>query len=130
MINSAQNAVREFNRLFNLPVSEQATRLSRERVELRVKWMSEEIEEFRKANNILDQLDAVTDLIYYAIGVFVEMGVDGSMVFQFVHEANMAKVSPGEKPRYNPDGKVMKPENWTSPREKIRRWLSETAMVS
>jgi predicted HAD superfamily Cof-like phosphohydrolase len=123
MLEAAQKSVTDFSRLCDLPVSDSPRELARERVELRAKWMSEEIEEFRNAADIVDQVDAVTDLIYYALGVFVEMGIDGGRVFRFVHEANVTKVRPGEKPTYNTDGKVLKPEGWVPPKERIRQWL-------
>ena len=118
MLENAQASVTEFNRLCDLPVSNSPCELTKERVELRAKWMSEEIDEFRKATDIVEQLDAAADLIYFAIGVFVEMGVDGGRVFQFVHEANMSKVQPGQKPVFK-DGKVVKPDGWIPPKDRI-----------
>jgi predicted HAD superfamily Cof-like phosphohydrolase len=123
MLDAAQKAVTDFNKLFGLPVSDSPRELLRDRVELRAKWMSEEIEEFRAASDGVDQLDAVADLIYYALGIFVEMGIEGGRVFEFVHHANMTKVRPGEQPVYNSEGKVLKPEGWIPPKEQIRSWL-------
>jgi predicted HAD superfamily Cof-like phosphohydrolase len=127
MLDVAQSAVSDFSRLFDLPVSDFPHKLTGERVELRAKWMSEEIEEFRGADDISDQLDAIADLIYYALGVFVEMGVDGGRVFEFVHEANMAKLRPGKEPIYDSDRKVLKPEGWFPPKERIRQWLGSAS---
>jgi predicted HAD superfamily Cof-like phosphohydrolase len=125
MFDEAQKAVQKFNEVFGLPISEAPRKLDRSRVELRAKWMREEISEFLEATDIVDQVDAAVDLIYYALGVFVEMGVDGSKAFELVHQANMKKLGPDGKPIYNAEGKVLKPADWLSPKERIRQWLDD-----
>lgn len=123
MLDEAQRAVEEFHRKCGLPVSTNLTKLDRTRVKLRAKWMSEEIEEFLEARDPVGQADAIADLIYYAIGVFIEMGLDGGKIFEFVHKANMKKLGSEGKPRYDTNGRVAKPIGWVSPREQISRWL-------
>jgi predicted HAD superfamily Cof-like phosphohydrolase len=124
MLLKAQQAVHEFHKVFNLPISDAPKELERERVELRAKWMNEEISELLEARDIVDQVDAVVDLIYFAVGVFVEMGIDGSKAFELVHQANMRKLDQNGRPIYNEEGRVIKPDEWTSPREIIRQWLN------
>lgn len=123
MLTEAQNAVHEFHRTFKLPVAENPILLERSRVLLRAKWMREEIDEFIGAIEMVDQIDAMIDLIYYALGVFVEMGLDGSEAFRLIHKANMMKSGEDAAPMYNQEGKVIKPEGWLSPRESIKQWL-------
>lgn len=130
MLNEAQQAVQEFHKKFGLPVSANPANLHRKRVKLRANWMSEEIQEFLEASDLVDQADAIADLIYYAIGVFVEMGLDGSKVFEFVHRANMKKLEPEGKPRYETNGRIAKPSDWVSPREEIREWLKSIRYAS
>ncbi len=125
MLKEAQAAVCDFSRAFNLPISRAPTQLGHDRVALRAKWMKEEIEEFVQAESIVDQADAIADLIYYALGVLVEMGIDGSRIFEIVHTANMAKRRAGGLPQYEQDGKVAKPEGWTSPKTAIQQWLTK-----
>jgi predicted HAD superfamily Cof-like phosphohydrolase len=127
MIIEAQRAVCEFNKAFNLPISESPKLLERDRVLLRGKWMKEEVDEFFDATDIVDQVDAIIDLMYFALGALVGMGVDGDEAFRLIHEANMAKLGNDGKPIYNEEGKVIKPEGWVSPKESIRQWLSNTA---
>ena len=124
MLVDAQQAVLEFHRTFNLPISNSPNKLERNRIEFRAKWMMEEIEEFLESTNIVDQADAIADLIYFALGVFVEMGIDGSKIFEIVHQANMNKLGQNNKPLYNEEGKVTKPDNWVSPHERIEQWLA------
>jgi predicted HAD superfamily Cof-like phosphohydrolase len=125
MLLKAQQAVHEFHKVFNLPISDTPKELERERIELRAKWMKEEIAELLEAGDVVDQVDAVIDIIYFAIGVFVEMGIDGSKAFELVHHANMKKLAQDGKPIYNEEGKVIKPDGWVSPKEVIHQWLDD-----
>ena len=125
MINDAQQAVQKFHRVFNLPIGKKPHKLDKNRVEIRVKWMIEEITEFIQAVDLVSQADAIADLIYFAIGVFVEMGVDGENVFELVHQANMKKSISKGKILHNSEGRILKPDGWISPDKKIRELLSE-----
>ena len=81
--------------------------------------MLEELNEFRDAKNIYEQTDAMIDLIYFALGTLVEMGVRPEQLFRIVHEANMSKLFPDGTPHYNEDGKTIKPPTWVDPEQKI-----------
>jgi predicted HAD superfamily Cof-like phosphohydrolase len=81
--------------------------------------MLEEIDEFIESDNITDQADAMIDLIYFALGTLVEMGVKPQKLFDIVHEANMTKLWEDGKPRYNSDGKTIKPPGWQDPFKKL-----------
>lgn len=109
--------VREFHRAFGHPVASEPTVLDRERMENRAKWMLEEIEEFLDPNKhtVVDGADAMIDLIYFAIGTLVEMGVLPQSIMDIVHGANMGKLHKIDGkmvPVYREDGKTKKPENW------------------
>lgn len=124
MLKQAQDAIKKFHVRFLLPVAQTPTMLQSKRAQLRARWIQEETTELLNAADIVDQVDAAVDLIYFAIGILVEMGVDGSAAFQIVHEANMNKLGQDDNPLYDESGKVMKPESWISPKKKIREWLS------
>ena len=68
--------VRCFHAAFALPIAESPRRLGRSRALTRAKWMREELSEFVHAVDLCDQADALLDLIYLALGTFVEMGID------------------------------------------------------
>ena len=90
----------------------------------RGKWMNEEVAEFLVADNIYEQADAMIDLMYFALGTLVEMGLEADELFEIVQQANMAKLWPDGKPHYNPkDGKVIKPDTWEDPAPKIRAYI-------
>lgn len=112
--------VREFHGKFGHPVAEKPVLLDEGRVAKRYDWMLEEINEFKESTNIYDQADAMIDLIYFAIGTMVEMGVKPEKVFDIVHNANMDKLWPDGKPHYNEQGKTIKPVNWVDPYENIK----------
>ena len=98
--------------------------LPADRVEPRVAWMREEIEEFESAGSVVDQADAVIDLMYFALGTLVEMGVDGEALFDIVHRANMKKVS--ESVSVRADGKIQKPADWVTPESEMAASIVET----
>jgi hypothetical protein len=77
--------------------------------------MDEELREFRAAHDVTDQADAMIDLIYFALGSLVEMGVHPSPLFAIVQKANMSKLWEDGKPRYDEDGKIVKPPGWQDP---------------
>lgn len=64
------------------------------------------------------QADAFLDMIYFAAGGLVRMGIDPSALWAIVHGQNMAKRQPdGSVKRREGDGKVVKPEGWVDPHE-------------
>jgi len=60
--------VAEFHRRFGHPVAERPRLLKSPRADGRVAWMREEIDEFVAAADVVDQADAMIDLIYFALG--------------------------------------------------------------
>lgn len=118
------NGVREFHEKFGHPCPEQPAMIDTKRALSRGKWMNEEVAEFLVAKDIYEQADAMIDLIYFALGTMVEMGLEADELFDIVQSANMAKLFPDGKPHYNPkDGKVIKPEGWEDPAPKIRKYI-------
>ena len=118
------NDVREFHEKFGHPVAERPVMIDKRRALSRAKWMQEEVAEFLIADDIYEQADAMIDLMYFALGTMVEMGLEADELFAIVQQANMAKLWPDGKPHYNPkDGKVIKPEGWEDPAPKIKAYI-------
>ncbi|HBL85307.1 MAG: HAD family hydrolase [Clostridiales bacterium GWF2_38_85] len=107
--------VHEFHNKFDAPYKDKPELLSEDRVQKRYSWMLEEIDEFAEADNIIDQADAMIDLIYFALGTMVEMGVKPAKLFEIVHDANMKKIWPDGKVHRAVDGKVIKSPEWKDP---------------
>lgn len=121
------NLVRDFHRIFSHPIADQPKLLGRERAISRCAWMREEIDEFETATDVYGQADAMIDLIYFALGTLVEMGVKPSEAFAIVHEANMTKVWPDGSLRYREDGKTIKPPGWLDPFPRLKKAIDAQA---
>lgn len=64
-------------------------------------------------NPLVDQVDALIDLLYLTYGTFVLMGVDPAPLFDIVHRANMGKIFPDGKAHFDPrTHKILKPDDW------------------
>ena len=87
--------------------------------------MREEIDEFLQSDTIHMDMDAMVDLLYFVIGTTVEMGIDPSVIFDIVHNANMTKLFPDGKPHYNELNKVIKPEGWREPDNDIKQYIDD-----
>ncbi len=97
----------------DLPTS--PTRLSVERKKYATDHLYEEFEEFREADDLGGEVDALVDLAYVAIGRLLEMGVYPRAAFDAVHRANMAKESGTNPKRPDNEHDAVKPEGWTPP---------------
>ena len=88
--------------------------------EYRVKFMEEELNEFKKAyfnEDREEQLDALVDLIYVALGTCDLFGFKFDEAFERVHNCNMLKrraKNEGESKR-NHSLDVVKPDGWIPP---------------
>ncbi|MBQ9013121.1 MAG: HAD family hydrolase [Bacilli bacterium] len=121
-MNNEYNEVKKFHIAFNHPVSDRPKLMDEKRAEKRYLWMLEEINEFMEASknkDITEQADAMIDVIYFALGTLVEMGINPDPLFKIVQEANMSKLWSDGKPHYNDDGKVIKPFGWKDPHKKL-----------
>ena len=121
-INKEYNDVKNFHKAFNHPIADKPTLMDEDRANARFAWMQEEIFEFLKATenqDIYEQADAMIDLIYFALGTLVELGIPPEEIFEIVQNANMSKLWEDGKPRYNEIGKVKKPPTWQDPHDKI-----------
>lgn len=122
--------VREFHLAFGHKVGDHPAALSHQERVHRHGFMAEELQEFLDAEGVELQADAVIDLIYFAIGTMVNMGVEPGKLFDIVHEANMTKLWPDGRPRHrDEDGKVLKPPGWRDPMPRIQSEIArqETA---
>lgn len=119
-LNKQWEMVKAFHLKYNHPVGNSPRKLDHERVIKRYKWMMEEIDEFKSAKDVCDQVDAMIDLIYFALGTLVETGVKPEKLFSIVHTANMNKLWPDGNPHYDEDGKTIKPKSWEDPYYKIK----------
>lgn len=110
--------VRAFNQKFNMMVHDAPVMLSERLAQERRAHMQEELNEFMDASvarDINGMADALIDLVYFAKGTAVKMGLPWRALWDDVQRANMAKV-PGitrRGPMFRHD--VEKPEGWVGP---------------
>jgi predicted HAD superfamily Cof-like phosphohydrolase len=131
-IDRAWEDVRAFHQAFGHPAPDAPSWLDPDLVDKRASWIEEEALELREATTIVEQADAFIDVIYFALGGLVSLGIRPGPLWEIVQNANMAKLWPDGQPRHRPgDGKVVKPAGWEDPGPKlaaeVRRQLAEAA---
>jgi predicted HAD superfamily Cof-like phosphohydrolase len=81
-----------------------------------IKEEFEELQEAVEANDRVEQLDALIDILVVTIGAVRAGGFDGEGAWEEVMKTNFAKIDPETgKVRKREDGKVLKPEGWRPP---------------
>lgn len=118
-MNHQWEQVKEFHEKFGHPISDTPRMLDKERSLARYHWMLEELNEFIASPDITEQADAMIDLMYFALGTLVEMGIKPDPLFDIVQNANMSKLWSDGKPHYNAENKVIKPEGWEDPHPRL-----------
>ena len=64
----------------------------------------------------VEELDALIDILVVTVGAIHSMGADAEGAWNEVMRTNLAKINPiTGKVRKREDGKVLKPEGWSSP---------------
>jgi predicted HAD superfamily Cof-like phosphohydrolase len=68
------------------------------------------------ANDTVEQLDALIDILVVTIGAIHSMGADGEGAWTEVMRTNFAKIDPETgHVRKRGDGKILKPQGWEPP---------------
>ena len=76
----------------------------------------DELREALEANDRVEQLDALVDILVVTMGAIRAGGFDGEGAWKEVMMTNFAKIDPTTgKVRKREDGKVLKPEGWKAP---------------
>ena len=89
-------SVSEFHKTFNAPILESPQIPSKERCELRVALLQEELNELKQAiedNDLVEIADALADLQYVLSGAILEFGLKEKFntLFDEVQRSNMSK---------------------------------------
>jgi predicted HAD superfamily Cof-like phosphohydrolase len=88
--------VEEFHKTFNAPVLETPQIPSKERCDLRINLMQEELNEIKEAienNDFVEISDGLCDLMYVLVGSIIEFGLKDKFndLFNEVQRSNMSK---------------------------------------
>jgi len=89
--------VQQFHVVFSHPIGLRPHLISKERAELRINLLREEVDELEEAwkdGNLTEVADAFADIEYVLKGAIIESGMQGiiSKVFKAVHDTNMKKL--------------------------------------
>ena len=75
-----------------------------------------ELKDAIEANDRVEQLDALVDILVVTMGAIRAGGFDGEGAWKEVMDTNFAKIDAETgKVRKREDGKVLKPEDWKAP---------------
>jgi len=112
--------VRQFHNAFGVPTEYEPTTNTKEKQDLRVDLLQEELDELKEAldsNNLVETLDALVDLQYVLDGAFLTFGMQNlkRKAFDEVHASNMSKLDENGKPVLREDGKILKGEKYFKP---------------
>ena len=90
--------------------------LNLDQYQLYCNLIREEFDELCASDNIVDDLDALIDILVVTIGAIHSLGANGEAAWNEVMRTNFAKIDPETgKVRKREDGKVLKPEGWQPP---------------
>jgi len=93
---AALNQVAEFHHTFKHPIVQNPAIPSKERCELRISLLAEELKELQQAvadNDLTEVADALCDIQYVLAGAILEFGLGEKFkeLFDEVHRSNMSK---------------------------------------
>lgn len=92
---------------------------TKEQYNMYVSLIEEEHKELKEAiaaNDQIEELDALIDILVVTIGAIHSMGADAEGAWKEVMQTNFAKIDKDTgKVRKREDGKVLKPLGWTAP---------------
>ena len=116
MIDKELEDVRAFQKKFDILNNSVPTMVTKRKLLERIECMQEELDEFRKAveeQDFPEQADALIDIVYFAKGTAVMMGLPWTELWNDVQRANMEKVRGVGKRGHAVD--LVKPEGWKKP---------------
>tara|TARA_B100001964_G_C14237440_1_gene603195 strand:+ start:1911 stop:2294 length:384 start_codon:yes stop_codon:yes gene_type:complete len=112
--------IKKFHEKFLLKFPDKPRLLSSDEYEFRLKFLLEEINEFRdsyKNGDVVGCADALVDLLYVTFGTCYFMGLPCDELWKVIHEANMQKekVNAVSESKRNSILDIKKPKNWKHP---------------
>jgi predicted HAD superfamily Cof-like phosphohydrolase len=113
--------VRAFHEAYGLPVKDEPDLTDLRTNALRIELLREELDELREAleaGDVVEALDALTDLQYVLDGAYLSLGFHlmKEVAFAEVQRSNMSKLGADGKPVVREsDGKILKGPNYSPP---------------
>ena len=109
--------IEEFHDKFNHTYQDYTRPLTRNEKAFRITCLREEIREYEESENLEEELDALVDLVYFALGTAYRHGFDFKEAWKRVHAANMRKIRAGtaSESKRGSNLDIIKPKNWKKP---------------
>ena len=109
--------IEEFHDKFNHTYQDYPRPLTRNEKAFRITCLREEIREYEESENLEEELDALVDLVYFALGTAYRHGFDFKEAWKRVHTANMRKIRAGtaSESKRGSNLDIIKPKNWKKP---------------
>lgn len=121
MSKSTLEQVQIFHETYGLPVKDAPDISDAKTNALRVNLLQEEVDELKEAleaGDLVEVLDALTDIQYVLDGAYLSFGLQGvkTAAFEEVQRSNMSKLGEDGKPIVREeDGKILKGPNYFKP---------------
>ena len=121
MSKSTLEMVREFHETYGLPVKDEPDISDPKTNALRINLLAEEVDELKEAleaGDMVEVLDALTDIQYVLDGAYLSFGLHPvkQVAFEEVQRSNMSKLGEDGKPIVREeDGKILKGPNYFKP---------------
>jgi hypothetical protein len=97
----------------------------------RVKALQEELDEYNAATTLVDEYDALLDLIVFAVGTLDRQGLPLLEGFEKVMKANMAKeVGQNGEKRGGFKRDLVKPKGWVGPEAELKQIIDRVELVA
>ena len=119
------NHVRKMHEKFELDHGKPA-RLGHEEREFRIACLQEELDEFKNSTSLVDDYDAMLDLIVFALGTIHRMGLPFYTGFQAVMDANMTKELGPNAKRGGFKNDLVKPDDFVGPEDALKQIISNS----
>ena len=109
--------IEEFHEKYDLKYNGVSRHLTKEEKEFRIRCLNEELLEYSRATTLTEELDAILDIVYFAVGTAYRHGFSFYDGWKEVHRSNMEKIRATNRKESKRDYEldVVKPEGWTPP---------------
>lgn len=126
-LNDAFYIMQEIHQIFGTPAPRVPQVQDDFHVNRRAEWIRSEVEELLEANgSLVEQADAYLDIIVFAIGGLVELGIVPGNLYEIVIRSQLDKLWEDGRPRVREhDGKWIKPANWQDPEPLLIKEIEE-----
>jgi len=127
MDNVLLKQVKKMHTKFGLNNDGEPCHLSDEEKKFRIVALREEIDEYEESTELVDEYDALIDLLVFTVGTFERQGLRLQDGFDVVMECNMQKNIAGSNGNSKRGFKrdLVKPDGWVAPEKKLQQIIEK-----